>query len=93
MYLLTKKRTKILGETRNQLAPRATSALIDGLNAYNDVILSNKQDYFYNHFSNLLKKISVIDALQQGIFTKIHQRLNDVVLGMGLMVLWVCLHI
>lgn len=88
VYQVTKKRTKALGDERNILVPKATSVLIDSLNAYNDVTLSNKEQYFFDHFSALIRKINSIDALQQGIFGKIHQRLNDIVLGLGLMILF-----
>jgi len=87
-YQLTKNRTKALGDARNELVPQATSVLIDSLNAYNDVILSNKEAFFFNRFSTLIRKLNAIDAKQQGIFGKIHQRLNDVVLGLGLVILF-----
>ena len=88
VYQLTKNRTKALGDARNELVPQATSVLIDSLNAYNDVILSNKEAFFFNRFSTLIRKLNAIDAKQQGIFGKIHQRLNDVVLGLGLVILF-----
>jgi ABC-type bacteriocin/lantibiotic exporter with double-glycine peptidase domain len=87
IYQLTKNKTKALGEARNTVAPKAISVLIDSMNAYNDVVLTNKEQSFYENFSDQIKKLNSIDALQQGIFAKIHQRLNDIVLGLGLMVL------
>lgn len=88
VYQLTKMRTKAIGDKRNILAPQATAILIDSLNAYNDVKLSNKEAKFFNTFSDVLKKINTLDALQQGIYGKIHQRLNDIVLGLGLLVIF-----
>ena len=88
VYQLTKMRTKSIGDQRNILAPKATAILIDSLNAYNDVKLSNKEAHFYQHFSSILKKINSLDALQQGVYGKIHQRLNDIVLGLGLLIIF-----
>jgi len=88
VYLLTKNRTKAIGDQRNILAPQATALLLDSMNAYNDVKISNKEQYFFDNFSQVIKKINSLDALQQGVYSKIHQRLNDVVLGLGLMIIF-----
>ena len=84
VYLITKNKTKTLGNQRNILHPKTTSILLDSFNAYIDIKLGNKEKYFYNVFAENIRKINDIDALQNGIFSKIHQRLNDVVLGLAL---------
>ncbi len=88
VYLMTKNRTKRLGDEKNMLYPKATATLLDSMQAYNDVKLANKEQYFFEKFTLIIEKINKIDALQQGIFSKIHQRLNDIVLGLGLLVLF-----
>jgi ABC-type bacteriocin/lantibiotic exporter with double-glycine peptidase domain len=70
------------------LYPKATATLLDSMQAYNDVKLANKEQYFFDNFTEVIEKINKLDALQQGIFSKIHQRLNDIVLGLGLLVLF-----
>jgi ATP-binding cassette, subfamily B, bacterial PglK len=85
VYLLTKNKTKAIGDQRNILYPKATATLLDGFNAYIDVKLANKEQYFYDSFRNVQREINSLDAKQQGIYGKIHQRINDVVLGLALM--------
>jgi ABC-type bacteriocin/lantibiotic exporter with double-glycine peptidase domain len=85
VYLLTKNKTKAIGDQRNNLYPMATSALFDSFNAYVDVKLANKENYFYDNFRFVQREINDLDARQQGIYGKIHQRINDVVLGLALM--------
>ncbi|MFZ1560323.1 MAG: ATP-binding cassette domain-containing protein, partial [Saprospiraceae bacterium] len=81
-------KTKGIGDQRNILYPKATATLLDSMQAYNDVKLANKEQYFFDNFTEVIEKINKLDALQQGIFSKIHQRLNDIVLGLGLLVLF-----
>lgn len=88
VYLVTKNKTKALGEERNRLYPKVTAYLLDSLDAFIDVKLANKEQYFYNNFKSTIQKVNEIDALQQGVFSKINQRLNDVVLGLALMVIF-----
>jgi len=85
VYLLTKNKTKALGEKKNILNPKATSTLLDSFNAYVDVKLANKEQYFYNKYAEIQREMNDIDAKFQGIYGKIHQRVNDVVLGLALM--------
>ena len=88
VYLVTKNKTKRIGDERNRLYPKATATILDSMHAYNDVILTNKEQYFFDNFTQIIEKINKLDALQQGVFSKIHQRLNDIVLGLGLLVLF-----
>lgn len=84
VYMVTKNKTRQLGHMRNEVFPVASSLVLDSYNAYIDVKLFNKEDYFYRNFEDLMEYISKIDSKQSGIFSKVHQRLNDVVLILGL---------
>lgn len=88
VYLFTKNRVKAIGDQRNVLYPQAYSTIIESMAAYADVKLANKEQYFFDKYSNLLKSINKLDAQQQGIYNKIPQRMNDVVLGMGITVVF-----
>jgi ATP-binding cassette, subfamily B, bacterial PglK len=88
VYLIIKNRTKILGEKKNILYPKALGNLIDSLNAYSDVKLANKEQYFFDKYKESIKEINELDSVQQGVFGKIHMRLNDIVFGLGLMVIF-----
>jgi ABC-type multidrug transport system fused ATPase/permease subunit len=88
MYIVTKDRTKKLGDRRNILYPKAFSLALDNLNAYTDVKLHNKEKFFHEKFANYTKEINSIDAKQLGIYSKIHQRLNDLVLGIALAIVF-----
>jgi ABC-type multidrug transport system fused ATPase/permease subunit len=85
VYLLTKNKTKAIGDQRNKVAPQAISVLLDSFNAYTDVKLANKEAFFYENFRQMMRKMNDLDTLQQGIYSKIHQRINDIVLGLALM--------
>jgi ATP-binding cassette, subfamily B, bacterial PglK len=84
VYHITKNKTKALGDQRNELYPKASSILLDSMSAYTDVKLGNKEAFFYSNFSKVMREMNDIDARQMGIYSKIHQRLNDVVLGLAL---------
>jgi ABC-type bacteriocin/lantibiotic exporter with double-glycine peptidase domain len=58
------------------------------MQAYGDVQLTNKQQYFFKNFTTLVEKINRLDSLQIGIYSKIHQRLNDIVLGLSLLIIF-----
>jgi ABC-type bacteriocin/lantibiotic exporter with double-glycine peptidase domain len=88
VYLLTKNKTKGIGDERNETYPKVTSTILDSMQAYNDVQLSNKQHYFFKYFTALVEKINRLDSLQIGIYSKIHQRLNDIVLGLSLLIIF-----
>ena len=66
------------------MAPQAISLLLDSFNAYTDVKLANKESYFYDNFRQKMRKMNDLDTLQQGVYGKIHQRINDIVLGLAL---------
>jgi ABC-type bacteriocin/lantibiotic exporter with double-glycine peptidase domain len=88
VYIMIKNKTKEIGNTKNILYPRSLGNLVDSFNAYSDIKLGNKENYFYTKFHQGINELNKIDALQQGIFGKIHMRLNDVVFGLGLMVIF-----
>ena len=88
VYHFTKEQVKEIGTKRNLLFPRAYSTVWESMAAYVDVKLVNKEQHFFDKYGDLLKKINKLDALQQGIFGKIHQRMNDVVLGLGIMIIF-----
>ncbi len=88
VYLKTKNKTKRIGDERNILHPQATTTILDSMQAYNDVQLGNKEKYFFSNFTNIIEKINHLDSLQVGIYSKIHQRLNDIVLGLGLLIIF-----
>ena len=88
VYLMTKNKTKAIGDQRNEQWPIASAILLDSMNAYIDVKLGNKEKHFFNNFKSSIQKINALDALQVGVYSKIHQRLNDVVLGLALMLIF-----
>lgn len=90
IYGLTKNKTKQLGIERNKLFPSASTLVLDSYNGYNDVVLFNKEDHFLNIFNDLVTKIKHVDSKQNGIYAKIHQRLNDIVLVLGLVTVFGC---
>jgi ATP-binding cassette, subfamily B, bacterial PglK len=90
IYQLIKNKTKNLGHQKNLIYPKIQSTIIDSLNAYTDTILTNKEKYFHDNLISKIKEVNKIDSIQVGIYSKIHQRLNDIILGLGLLIIFGC---
>ncbi len=88
VYLFTKNKTKILGERRNIEFPKLMATVLESMNAYNDVVLSNKESHYLKILDDNLDSIVKIDAMQIGVYQKISQKLNDLVMGLGLAIIF-----
>lgn len=84
IYFLTKSKVKRLGDKRDKLYPISVLRILEGMNGYTDVKLSNIEQATLDDYSNIRDQINEIDALIDGLYKRVHQRSNEVILGLGI---------
>jgi len=88
VYYFSKNRIQILGSIRNKLQPKAFGMINEGLKAYVNVKLSNKENYVLEKYSDTQNQLNRIDAKLTGFYNKLNQKTNDIVFGLGIMVIF-----
>lgn len=84
IYFLTKSKVKRLGDKRDKLYPISVLRILEGMNGYTDVKLSNIEQATLDDYSDIRDRINGIDALVDGLYKRVHQRSNEVILGLGI---------
>ena len=84
IYYLTKSKVKDLGDQRDRLYPVSVLRILEGMNGYTDVKLSNKEQATLDDYATIRDEINKIDALIDGLYKRVHQRSNEVILGLGI---------
>lgn len=84
IYYLTKSKVKALGDQRDKLYPVSVLRILEGMNGYTDVKLSNKEQATLDDYATIRGEINKIDALIDGLYNRVHQRSNEVILGLGI---------
>ncbi len=88
IYQFSKDRTKMIGEIRNQLMPLNYAKVIESMKAFVDVKLSNIENHYLLQYETSQKKLNRVDVLNRGIYEKIHQKTNDIIFGLGILVIF-----
>ncbi len=88
IYQFSKHRTKMIGEIRNELMPLNYAKVIESMKAFVDVKLSNIENHYLSSYEASQKKLNRVDVLNKGIYEKIHQKTNDVIFGLGILVIF-----
>lgn len=88
VYYLSKNRVESIGNERNRLHPLALNTINEGMKAYINVKLGNKENFVFEKFSEIQNKLNQIDAKLAGIYYKVHQKINDIVFGLGIMIIF-----
>ncbi|NJN77971.1 MAG: ABC transporter ATP-binding protein [Saprospiraceae bacterium] len=84
IYYLTKRRVKEAGDRRDKIYPVSVLRILEGMNGYTDVKLSNKEQIALDDYADIRAEINKIDALVEGLYNKVHQRSNEVILALGI---------
>lgn len=84
IYYLTKRRVKEAGDRRDKLYPLSVLRILEGMNGFTDVKLSNKEQIALDDYGDIRAEINKIDALVEGLYNKVHQRSNEVILALGI---------
>lgn len=88
IYNFTKNKSKEIGERRNSLAPLNYGAVFEAMNGYVDVKLSNIENEMLEKYASIQKKINHVDTIYLGIYQKLNQRTNDIIFGLGILVIF-----
>lgn len=84
IYYLTKRRVKEAGDKRDKIYPASVLRILEAMHGYTDVKLSNKEQITLDDYSIIRKDLNDIDALVEGLYNKVHQRANEVILALGI---------
>lgn len=88
IYAFTKEESKKIGFRRNDISPKNYAKVFESMNAYVDIKLSNKENRMLGQYLKLQKKINNVDTLFFGVYHKLNQRTNDIIFGLGIMVIF-----
>jgi len=88
IYSFSKKSITKIGFQRNFYFPKITTAISESMVAYPDIKLSNKEKNALDNYRKLQHKVNMLDALNLGLFGKIPTKTNDVVFGLGIMLIF-----
>ncbi len=88
IYQITKNRVKTIGYERNALAPKNYARVFESMKAYVDVKLSNIENRILDDYGKSQGRLNRLDAINIGIYQKIHQKTNDIIFGLGILVIF-----
>lgn len=88
IYRVSKNKTKTIGYLRNELAPQNYGKVVEAMNGYVDIKLSNFENGILEQYEQLQKQVNRADTLYFGVFLRINSRTNDIIFGMGIMVIF-----
>lgn len=88
IYQITKNRVKTIGYERNVLAPKNYARVFESMKAYVDVKLSNIENKIMEDYSRSQSRLNRLDAINLGLYQKIHQKTNDIIFGLGILVIF-----
>lgn len=88
IYLLTKNKVKKLGDERNKLYPKSYALVLESMAAFVNVKLSNKENTYLNNYIDLQDEINKIDVLRLGVYNRIHQKANEIIAALGIIVIF-----
>lgn len=88
IYSFSKNRARDIGTRRNKLAPQNYAKVFESMNAYVDVKLGNIENEMLGKYASLQKKLNSLDALFFGVYHKLNQRTNDIIFGLGILVIF-----
>lgn len=88
LYYFTRTRIKILGEKMNSVEPKLNTSIFESLNAIVDVKLYNKEAFFLKKYRIHQIELNKLFAIRTGIYQKISSRFNDIIFGLGIMLIF-----
>jgi len=88
LYGFTKNRSKNIGIRRHELSPKNYGRVLEAMNGYVDVKLSNIENELLDRYADTQRKMNDVDALFFGIYHKLNQRTNDLIFGLGILVIF-----
>jgi len=88
IYNFSKNRAKDVGMRRNDLSPVNYGRVIEAMNGFVDVKLGNIENQMLEKYEETQKKLNRVDVIFFGVYHKLNQRTNDIIFGMGILVIF-----
>ena len=88
IYRFSKNKVREIGFRRNELSPKNYGKILEAMNGFVDVKLSNIENEMLEKYSSTQKKLNHVDAIFFGIYHKLNQRTNDIIFGLGILVIF-----
>ena len=88
IYNFSKNRAKDIGMQRNELSPINYGRVLEAMNGYVDVKLGNIENQMLEKYEETQRKLNRVDTIFFGIYHKLNQRTNDIIFGMGILVIF-----
>ncbi|MBI1307992.1 MAG: ATP-binding cassette domain-containing protein [Bacteroidetes bacterium] len=86
-YAFTKRKMQKFGDERNKLYPRSHFVLLETLTGFADIQLSNTQQRYQDAFGKIRRRINDIDARVVGIYQKLPQKFNEIIMSGGIVII------
>ena len=88
IYVFTKNKVREIGFRRNELSPINYGKVVEAMNGFVDVKLGNIENEIMEQYAHTQKKLNRVDTLFYGIYFKLNQRTNDIIFGLGILVIF-----
>jgi ABC-type bacteriocin/lantibiotic exporter with double-glycine peptidase domain len=88
VYAFSKNRVQALGTAKNNFYPKAYASINEAMRAFVNVKLGNKENYILNKYDSVQTILNRLEAKLIGFYNKINQKTNDVVFGLGILVIF-----
>jgi ABC-type multidrug transport system fused ATPase/permease subunit len=88
IYAFSKNKIKEIGNVRNNLAPLNYAKVFEAMNGYVDIKLSNTENRISRGYEQMQRKMNQADTLFFGVYQRINSRTNDIIFGLGIMVIF-----
>ncbi len=88
IYMWTRNKVKRLGDEKDKILPKSLGSAIEGVKGLVDIKLFNKEQDFLDKYSRYQKRINDIEVLNTNVYGKIYQKMNEVILAMGIFALF-----
>ncbi|MDG2449111.1 MAG: ABC transporter ATP-binding protein [Saprospiraceae bacterium] len=88
IYSFSKTKIKNIGFERNRRAPKNYATVIEAMKGFIDIKLANNENSTLQRYSDSQALLNKTDVIYQGIYAKIHQRTNDIIFGLGILVIF-----
>jgi ABC-type bacteriocin/lantibiotic exporter with double-glycine peptidase domain len=88
IYQYSKNRAKKMGVVRNKNTVEGYALINEGMQAYTDIKLGNKEQVILDKYEHNRRVYNHAEVLFQGVISKINKRTNDIVFGLGILVIF-----
>lgn len=88
IYQFSKNKIRDVGYERNRQAPVNYARVLEAMKAYVDVKLSNRENDTLGRYEESQTNLNRTDVIYQGIYGQIHQKTNDIIFGLGILVIF-----